>query len=99
MTDKPDPTVEVRNNAAANRYEITVNGELAGFADYRVGERVVFSHTVVDPAFEGRGLASTLMGVALDEARLLDKTVVAQCTYVAGFIGRHPQYQDLLLER
>lgn len=95
----PGPIVAVRNNTDARRYEITVGEEMAGYAEYVMGEQIVFPHTVIDTAFEGRGLAGQLVSAALDDARTLNKTVVATCSFVAGYIERHPDYADLLNER
>jgi hypothetical protein len=89
--------VDVRNNPDAARYEITVDGDLVGVADYRVtGDRVVFPHTEIDPAMRGRGLAAQLVRHALDDVRGTGRTVVPSCWYVARFIDEHPEYGDLL---
>ena len=58
------------------QYQITVDGEQAGFADYiEAGEQRIFHHTVIDKAFGGRGLAGTLVGAALDDTRAAGKRV------------------------
>ena len=47
-------TNQVDKNDARNRYEIRVDGELAGFARYREdGDVIVFEHTEVDDRFQG----------------------------------------------
>ena len=81
----------------AGRYEILVDGELAGFTQVRfAGNRAIFPHTEIDERFEGRGLASELIGSALDDVRARGLRVVALCPFVKAFIERHPDYQDLL---
>ena len=43
-------TTTVRDNPEARRFEISVDGKLAGFAQYRLsGDRITFTHTEVDP--------------------------------------------------
>ncbi len=80
-----------------SRYEILVDGEVAGFADYRLeGGQVVFPHTVVRPEFEGKGLGGKLVRAALDEADAKGLAVVAECSFVARWIELHPEYQRLL---
>ena len=90
-------TIEVRNNAAESRYEITDEGVQAGVAQYRRdGDRVVFTHTEIDDAFEGQGLGGKLARGALDDVRAQGLEVVARCQFIAGWIDRHPDYADLL---
>ncbi len=84
-------------NADKQRYEIHVDGTLAGFAEAREdGESSTFTHTVVFDEFEGQGIAGELVTDALDDVRKRGKKVIAQCEYVAGFIDKHPDYADLL---
>jgi uncharacterized protein len=89
-------TLEVINNEAESRYEISIDGTVVSFADYRVdGDTITFPHTVTDPKFRGQGLAAIVVQRALDDARAARRTVIAQCWYVAEFIGQHPEYRDL----
>jgi predicted GNAT family acetyltransferase len=79
------------------RFEASIEGELAGFARYvRLPDRVVFTHTEVDPAFEGRGVGSALAKGALDAMRAGGARVEARCPFIAAYITRHPAYADLL---
>ena len=88
---------EVRNNPQQARYEIAVDGELAGVADYRLdGDTFVFPHTEIDPSMRNRGLGAELVRGALDDVRRNGGTVVPRCWFVAQFIDEHPEYADLL---
>ena len=88
---------EVRNNADRSRYELLIDGHLAGLADYHVtGDAVVFPHTEVEPRLQGRGLGAELVRAALDDVRGTGRRVVRHCWYVAQFIDEHPEYRDLL---
>jgi uncharacterized protein len=88
--------VDVRDNPAQHRYEITVDGEVAGFAVYYLEkERIVFIHTEVAIAHEGQGLGSRLARQALDDVRGRALRVVPVCPFFARFIRTHPEYQDL----
>ena len=74
-----------------SRFEIRVGDELAGFAEYRRRPSLIaFTHTLIDPRFEGRGLAHRLVETALSEARSAGQAVLPFCPFVRGFIGRHP---------
>ena len=94
-------TVEVVDMPEARRYEARVDGrpEVAGFSEYiRTAELIVFVHTEVAPAHEGRGIGSALARASLDEARAAGLRVLATCPFYAGWIDRHPEYADLLYQ-
>ncbi len=88
----------VRRNADHSRYDLFVDGELAGIADYRLAEDgvTVFPHTEVDAARRGQGLGAALVQAALDDVRARGGTVEPRCEFVAHFIDDHPEYRDLL---
>ncbi|WP_047869348.1 GNAT family N-acetyltransferase [Nocardiopsis sp. RV163] len=86
--------VDVRDR---KRYEIRVDGEVAGFAEYILtDDMVTFTHTEIDPAHEGRGLGGTLVRGALDDVRPQGLAVLPLCPFVKGWIQRHPDYADLV---
>ena len=88
---------EVTHNAERSRYEIFLDGQLVGIADYRArGDALVFPHTEIDPSMRGRNLGAELVKAALDDVRTTGKRVIPSCWYVAQFIDQHPEYQDLL---
>lgn len=89
-------TTAVRRNAAENRYEITVDGELAGIAAYADldGRRVAY-HTEVFDAFAGHGLGTALVAGALDDIRASGLRVVPVCPLFAAFLRKHPDQADI----
>ena len=88
---------EVRRNDTETRYELHADGVLAGFASYRVvDDRLVFTHTEIDDAFEGQGLGSELVLGALDDVRARGERIVAQCPFVRRFLERHQDHRDLV---
>jgi predicted GNAT family acetyltransferase len=92
-------SIEVTDHDDAGRYEVRVDGRLAGFADRTVRDGVmVLPHTVVDRSFRGRGLAGELVRRALDDARQRGLGVIPSCWYVAQYIGDHPADLDLVPE-
>ena len=93
-----EPTV---TDAPENsRYEIRDGDRLLGQAVYqRRGDQVVFTHTEVDLDQERSGLGSTLVRSALDDVRSKGGTVVPMCSFVRGWIERHPEYADLVTDR
>ncbi|MDB5964247.1 MAG: N-acetyltransferase [Polaromonas sp.] len=88
---------DIRNDGTQQRYEAFVDDRPAGFCQYELqGDTVTFTHTVVQPAFEGAGVGSALARFALEDCRAHGKTVVAQCSFIAGYIRRHGEFADLL---
>jgi uncharacterized protein len=89
--------VAVPDAPERSRFEITVDGELAGFAAYtlRPGQ-VVFTHTEIDDDHQGRGLAGRLARAALDQVRARGLQVIPQCPYIAAYIRKHPEYVELV---
>lgn len=96
MSDVTDVTVT--KNAELNRYEARIDGELAGFAEYKLtDELVVFTHTEVDPAFEGKGVGGALAKFGLDDVRDEGtRKVMPLCPFIKAWIGRHPDYIPLV---
>lgn len=93
MTD-----VVTSNDADRHRYEAQINGEPAGFAAYDLTDKlIVFTHTEVDERFEGKGVGSALARAALDDVRANGtRQVLPLCPFIKGWIGKHPDYQDLV---
>jgi predicted GNAT family acetyltransferase len=82
----------VTRNEAASRFEIFVEDELAGFAEYRLTDGGIdFTHTVVDDAFEGQGIGSRLAKAALQTAKDAGLTITASCSFIRGYLRRHPE--------
>jgi len=92
--------ITVTDAPGEQRYEARDGDAVVGFAAYRpAADVVVFTHTEVEPSYEGRGVGSTLVRGALDDVRARDLLVVPLCSFVDGWIARHPDYQDLVYRR
>jgi uncharacterized protein len=95
VTDESSP--EVRNNRDRSRYEIVVDGAVAGFLQYTMrGGRVLLTHTEIPDANSGKGLATVLVQSALDDLRRRGLGIVPVCPFVERFVERHPDYDDLV---
>lgn len=89
----------VRDVPERSRFEVRVDGEIAGYTEYRRRPSLIaFTHTAIDPRFEGRGLASQLVGTALADVRSEGLAVLPFCPFVRDYIARHAEYVDLVPE-
>ncbi len=96
MSEPDSPAVAVQHRPEASRFEAVVDGRLC-VCDYRRRDgELIFTHTEVPPALSGRGIAAALVQTALDWARAEGLRVRPLCSYVAVYMRRHPQTQDLL---
>ena len=98
MSAQTAPAVRVLDVPERSRFEIWVDGELAGFTSYRRRRGLIaFTHTLIDPRFEGRGLASRLVQTELFEARSAGLAVLPFCPFVRNYIAEHgEEYLDLV---
>ena len=91
--------VSVVDNADEERFEIRIGDQIAGFTQYRRRPGLIaFIHTEIEPQFEGHGAASHLIREALDTARSEGLAVLPFCPFVRSYIGKHPEYLDLVRE-
>ncbi len=88
---------EVRRNDDAHRYELVIDDELVGIADYALnGSVVVVPHTEIAPGRRGRGLGAVLVKGVLDDVRAQGRTVIPACWFVRDYMAEHPEEADLL---
>ena len=89
--------VTVQDNPARHRFELLIDGQVAGFADYRERDgAVVVVHSEVDPAHRGRGLGRVLAGQTLDALRERGAKVVPACPFFARYVADHPEYAEIV---
>jgi len=92
MADTPDVVM----NPQTHRFEARLEGETA-FTEYVLhGGAMVLPHTVVPPAFEGKGVGSALAKAALGYARAHALSVKPVCPFIAGYIRKHPEWWDIV---
>ena len=93
-------TYDIRHNEETSQFETTIDGHVAYAAyDLEDPDMIVFTHTIVPDALAGRGVAAQLVKHGLEHARNNKLEVVPQCSYVATFLERHKEYQDLVAQR
>jgi len=76
------------------RYDMTVDGQRAAVSQFRLEPgTIVFTHTIVRPEFEGKGLGSRLAKFVLDDAVARGERIVPECPFIAAYLRRHPGYE------
>jgi predicted GNAT family acetyltransferase len=96
VTAANDDDLRIVDDPAGQRYVARLGDKVAGFSEYRrVRGRLIFFHTEVDPAFEGRGIGGRLAAGALDDVRARGLTFTVKCPFIASYLERHPEYEDL----
>lgn len=91
-------TPQFHHDESRSRYELRLDGELAGQAQYRrEGDSIRLTHTEVDSRYEGQGLGSKLAAFVLEDLKARGMKVIPSCRFMAGYIARHEQdYAELL---
>ena len=86
----------VHDNAARKRFELEADGHTA-YLYYRLEPGVItLVHTEVPPELGGRGVGSALVRGVLEAIRARGLKLVPKCPFVAGYMGKHPEFNDLV---
>ena len=89
-------TTTVRDNPALKRFELEVEGKMASLYYRLEPGTITLVHTEVPEALGGRGVGSTLVRGALEAIRAKGLKVIVKCPFVAGWMGKHPEFNDLI---
>lgn len=92
MTAGSTSDLAIVDTPEAQRYEARIDEQVVGFAMYRrTGDRILFHHTEVDPAYEGRGIGSRLASGALEDALARGLRVIVGCPFIGAYLKRRPE--------
>ncbi len=92
----PKSNLDITHNQAAKRFEVSIDNQI-GYISYQERDgKLIYDHTIVPQELGGRGVGSALVKHALDYAREQNKKVLPQCSFVASYISKHSEYQDLV---
>jgi len=95
-----DVEIKVTDHPEESRYEAYVDGELAGFAKYRRRpDAVEFVRTEVAEGYAGKGVGTALAKGALDAVQESGEKIIPTCPFIAEYVARHPEYQNMVIER
>ena len=86
----------IKNNESEQRFEMTVDGATA-YVEYELEPgSIVYTHTIVPDELGGRGIGKQLAQHVLEYAKSQNLKVVPQCAFIASYIERNPEYQELV---
>lgn len=72
--------------------------EIGGLSYNTAGDdRLVLLELSIFPMHRNQGIATELIRRVLDDVRAHRKSVIVLCPIVHSFIGRHPEYADLVV--
>ena len=92
-----DPQYAVRDNPEKHRFEIDLGDGSFAIAEYTLpAGKIMFTHTEVPQAHEGKGIGTILIKAALASARQRGLQVIPICPFFASYMRKHPDFQDLL---
>ena len=91
--------LEVIHNEAEERFETWIDGQLSKLDYMKDKNTIVITHVGVHPEHRGQGVAGKLTQVALEYAKEKSFRVIPMCPYVATYIRRNPQYEELTRQR
>ncbi|MCW3109794.1 MAG: N-acetyltransferase [Segetibacter sp.] len=87
---------EVTNNEKQMQFQVHTDGEIASL-QYRFYKKdIAMMHTEVPDRLSGKGIASALAHYALEWAKEHNKKVMVYCPFVAAYLKKHPQYDELV---
>lgn len=90
-------TATVTENTAEQRFELALDGGAIAAAYYQAnGDRLTLTHTEVPPEFAGQGIGKKLATGVFDLARQSGRKLILQCSFMADFYERHPEYADIV---
>ena len=88
----------IQHDATNQEFATTRDGHAAELAYARPSDDVIdFTHTFVDEALRGQGVADELARAALAFAREQHLKVKTTCTFMASFVKKHhAEYANIL---
>ena len=89
--------IKVNHDSGKCRFDAVRDEQPAGYCMYELdGDTVTFTHTVVQPEFEGEGVGSALARFVLEDSRNQGLKVVPACRFIAAYIERHDEFKPLV---
>ena len=91
------PEQRVVNNADQRQYELWLDDQRIGLADYSINDDVItIPHVETAPTHRGRGYAAALLDGVVADARQHNLQIRPVCPYAASYMRQRPDTHDLL---
>ncbi|UWX97250.1 N-acetyltransferase [Arthrobacter zhaoxinii] len=86
--------IAISRNDGLGRYELLLDGDLVGIAEYEVepDDSVALTHTQMEPDYRNQGYSSRLAKYAVDDIIRGGGRIKPYCTYMAAYLRKHPEY-------
>ncbi|MFP4153215.1 MAG: GNAT family N-acetyltransferase [Alkalispirochaeta sp.] len=89
--------MDVEHRLEEMRFVLDIGGREAELLYFVPEEGVLdLEHTFVPPDLRGSGAGGKVVRAALEYAREEGYRVRPSCSFVAAFIQRHPEYQEMI---
>ncbi|APF41466.1 GNAT family N-acetyltransferase [Neomicrococcus aestuarii] len=90
--------LRLEHNEDRGRFDLWQGDQFIGFLGYHEEDGVVeVQHTIIDEKFGRKGYARALVTMVLEQLRTEGKKIIPQCSYVLDYLGRYPEYKDMVL--
>lgn len=94
-----NPNESVENNKEKNRFEVVSGSQVSKLVyQMRGGDTIDLIHTEVPEDLSGQGIGSALVTTALSYAREHNLKVIPSCPFVASYVQRHPEWNDIITD-
>jgi uncharacterized protein len=92
-----EPELAFIDNRERGRYQALLDGRPIAFSEYETEPgRIVFTHTVVRPEYEGRGVGSRLAKFAINDVRDRGLRITPICPFIRAYVRRHHEYDAIV---
>lgn len=95
MTSTDTADLQVTDDRERGRYLAKKGDRFVGYAEYELEpDRIVFTHTVVKPEFEGQGIGSRLARHVVSDALSRGLRITPVCPFIRAYLERHSEFDE-----
>ncbi len=89
--------MSLKNNKELKQFQLAIEEHLVYIEYIEVQNKIYLTHTEVPKALEGKGHGSNIVKLVLEDIKSRNLLLVPLCPFVAAYLKRHPEWQDLLM--
>jgi len=87
---------DFRINEQNRQFELDVEGQKAIITYSKKEGAIALNHTEVPESLQGKGIANKIVSQALNYIKENGFKVIPNCSFVAAYIQRHPEWKSLV---